>query len=72
MFSHSKKRVELTVGGVMDARYMLSEGVELFTTHHKPWKAEYHMSPCFSSKDNAWGVWRWWGQQISFNRHKDS
>ena len=45
----------------MDTKYMLSEGVELLTTHHKPWKAEYHMSPCFSSKDKGWGVGGWWG-----------
>ena len=38
---------------------MLSESVELLTTHHKPWKAEYHKSPCVSSKDKGWGV-GWW------------
>ena len=55
----------------MDTRYTLSEGAELLSTHHKPWKAEYHMSPCFSSKDKGCGEVGGGGrrgQQISFNR----
>ena len=42
----------------MDTRYMLSEGVELLTTHHKPWKAESLRQ----------GLGSWWEEGCGHNR----
>ena len=50
----------------MDIRYICCQRVwNYLPTHHKPWKAEYHMSPCFSSKDKCGGVGVWWGDNKS-------